>query len=308
MGVIKTIRTMLRPTHEVFICEMGAKKTGDIKEICDLVSPKFGLLTSIGPQHLETFKSVNNIISTKFELIDSLPEYGAAFLNFDNDYIRNKSTSKRLIAYGTREKGLQYWAEDISFSSRGSTFTFKTYKGQSIELTTKLLGLHNVLNIVAAGAVACELGMELESISFAVKLLKPVPHRLELKEQPGGVTVIDDAFNSNPEGAKAALEVLSKFESKNKILITPGMVELGDKEYEYNKEFGGLAARVCDYVILVGVKRAVPMKEGMEESNYPQDKLYVAKNLNDAINKMRTIAGEGSVVLFENDLPDTYNE
>ena len=85
MGVVRTIREMLRPSHEIFIAEMGAKQSGDIKEICDLVHPTYGILTSIGEQHLETFGSVENIVATKFELVDAIPADGMAFLNYDND-------------------------------------------------------------------------------------------------------------------------------------------------------------------------------------------------------------------------------
>lgn len=309
MGVVKTIRTMLKPIHEIFIVEMGAKQKGDIKEICDLVSPRYGILTAIGEQHLETFKNINTIIRTKFELIDSLPESdGVAFLNFDNPYIRNQKVDKRAISYGVEGSGLQYWAEDIHFDARGSTFCFCKSGGEKIVLQTKLLGVHNILNIVAAAAVAAELGVNHEAISYAVKTIEPVPHRLELKPAAGGRTIIDDAFNSNPEGANMALQVLETFSGQTKILITPGMVELGAKEYEYNKEFGMQAARVCDFIILVGPKRTIPIQEGLKAQNYPQDRMFIAANLAEALQKMNVIAGEGSVVLFENDLPDTYNE
>jgi UDP-N-acetylmuramoyl-tripeptide--D-alanyl-D-alanine ligase len=90
LGVVKTLRTQLKPIHEVFICEMGAKGAGEIKEICDIVEPRYGVITSIGPQHLESFKTLENVIETKFELADALPEEGALFLICDNDHIRNK--------------------------------------------------------------------------------------------------------------------------------------------------------------------------------------------------------------------------
>ena len=86
MGVVKVVRGQLNATHEIFLCEMGAKNVGEIKEICDIVKPKHGIITSIGPQHLETFKSIDNIIKTKFELADSLPDKdGIIFLNYDNE-------------------------------------------------------------------------------------------------------------------------------------------------------------------------------------------------------------------------------
>jgi UDP-N-acetylmuramoyl-tripeptide--D-alanyl-D-alanine ligase len=308
MGVVKTIRTMLKPIHEIFIVEMGAKQKGDIREICDLVSPRYGILTSIGEQHLETFKNINNIIHTKFELINSLPGDGVAFLNYDNPYIRSREVDKKSIRYGIDGDNLDYWVEDIHFDGKGSTFTVCKYNQEKKVLQTKLLGVHNILNIVAAVAVASELGVDFEAISYAVKTIEPVPHRLELKTIQNGKTIIDDAFNSNPEGARMALQVLKTFNSRNKVLITPGMVELGAKEFEHNKEFGMQAADSCDYIILVGPKRTIPIQEGLKIKNYPENKIFIANNLAEALQQMHTIADEGSVVLFENDLPDTYNE
>jgi UDP-N-acetylmuramoyl-tripeptide--D-alanyl-D-alanine ligase len=309
MGVVKTIRTMLKPIHEIFIVEMGAKRRGDIKEICDLVSPRYGILTSIGEQHLETFQNIDNIVRTKFELVDSLPPGGGvAFLNYDNPYIRGREVDKKIIRYGIDSDKLDYWVEDIHFDVKGSTFTICKYNREKKVLQTKLLGVHNILNIAAAVSVASELGVDFEAIAYAVRTIEPVPHRLELKAMANGRTIIDDAFNSNPEGAGKALQVLKTFNSQNKILITPGMVELGAKEFQYNKEFGMQAADACDFIILVGPKRTIPIQEGLKEKKYPQDRLFVAGSLAEALQKMRSIADEGSVVLFENDLPDTYNE
>lgn len=105
MGVVKTIRESLKPTHEIFICEMGAKGIGHIKEICDIVKPKFGIITSIGPQHLESFKTIENIITAKFELCDALPNDGVIFLNGDNEYIRNNKINKKAVYYGLENNG-----------------------------------------------------------------------------------------------------------------------------------------------------------------------------------------------------------
>jgi len=306
MGVVRTIREKLKPTHDVFIVEMGARQPGDIKEICRLVKPRYGLLTSIGYQHLETFKTIKNIIATKFELVNHLADQGTAFLNFENEFIRKEKISRKFVSYGINNNTLDYWAEDISYDSKGASFTLCGSKVR-IPLRTKLLGIHNVLNIVAAGAIALELGVKQDDLFLAVKQLQPVPHRLELKPSQG-VTVIDNAFNSNPEGAKESINVLSKFDSRRKILITPGLVELGDKEYEFNFELGEKAALACDYIILVGIKRSRPIYEGIMQNKFDPHNVFVVRNLNEALIKMKEIAIQGSVVLFENDLPDDYEE
>ncbi|MCH5323847.1 MAG: UDP-N-acetylmuramoyl-tripeptide--D-alanyl-D-alanine ligase [Eubacterium sp.] len=305
MGVVKTIRGSLKATHEIFLCEMGAKGVGEIKEICDIVKPKYGVITSIGPQHLETFKSVENIINTKFELADSLPEDGIAFLNYDNEYIKGRGYKRDKVTYGLSGDGEDYYADNITVNENGTHFTLH-HGEESKEFTTKLIGEHNVQNIVGAIATANTLGVELDALVLPVRRLESVPHRLQIIKR-GKDIVIDDAFNSNPSGAKAALDTLAVFDGY-KILISPGMVELGEKEYELNKNFGKQAAAVCDYVIAVGEKQAVPIKDGLLEAGYPEDKIFVAKTLDVALKQADSLktGGKKKIMLLENDLPDNY--
>ncbi len=309
MGVIKTIRTMLRSTHQVFVCEMGAKGVGEIKEICDLVLPTYGLITSIGPQHLDTFKSIENIVKTKFELAEALADKNNLVINLSSQLISKHNPYKAAVGYAIEKlQGAQFWAEEVSYGSFGCSFKLCDMDGNSVPIQTKLLGLHNVLNIVGAAAMARRLGVQYEKIAYAVLKLQPVAHRLELKSLPGGISVIDDAFNSNREGAKSAVEVLGCFPKGGRILITPGIVELGDKQNEYNVDFGMAAAAHCDYVILVGKKQTKPILEGLTAAGFDSECIYIAEDLKEALAQMRIKAVSGSTVLFENDLPDLYNE
>ncbi|MDQ0300324.1 UDP-N-acetylmuramoyl-tripeptide--D-alanyl-D-alanine ligase [Salibacterium salarium] len=309
MGVTKTVRTMLKPYHDIFIAEMGAKQENDIQDICELVHQKYGILTAIGEQHLETFKTLDNIKKTKFELIETLPHEGTAFLNKDDQNIMSyqQRNQCRTMYYGIDAVDLHYRAADISYSSKGSQFTVYKYDGTSVQIQTKLLGRHNIYNILAAVAIASEKGIPFEKIARAVKQVAPVEHRLELKKPSGNITIVDDSFNSNPVGANMALEVLNEM-PEYKILVTPGMIELGEKEHELNKAFAQHAAKVCDFVILVGRKQTAPLQEGLASENYEQDRYYVAEDLQDALDKMHQVATQKSVVLLENDLPDTFNE
>lgn len=309
LGVIRTIREHLKPIHNTFVVEMGAKKKNDIQDICKLVKPNYGILTSIGYQHLETFKNIETIIKTKYELVDAVNNNnGVAFLNFDNTFINDKKSEGKYFSYGIKGNNLNYWVDDINYDSKGSSFTIHNYKNNTIKIRTRLLGIHNVLNILAACSVAIELGVDEDDILCSAKQLPPIPHRLELKTSNAGIVTIDDAYNSNPEGANEALNVLSKFDTPLKILITPGMIELGEKEYYYNYEFGKKAAEVCDYIILVGAKRTKPILEGIKSLSFPKEKLFVAGKLSEAIEQMKKIAVKDCVVLFENDLPDDYTE
>jgi UDP-N-acetylmuramoyl-tripeptide--D-alanyl-D-alanine ligase len=271
--------------------------------------PKYGVLTSIGPQHLESFKTIENVKKAKFELIASLREDGVGFENIDDENIKTlPEPNCKVVSYGIEDSKAKFRAENIKFNSRGSSFEVVKPDGTRANFQTKLLGRHNIYNILSGVAIASELGMDLETISYAVKDLDAVEHRLQIKQMANGVTQIDDAYNSNPVGSKMALEVLAQMDGEKKIMITPGMIELGDQEYELNKAFGEYAAAACDYIILVGEKQTLPIQEGLRGKDFPEDKIFVALNIDEAFRHLNTIAIPGSVVLIENDLTDDYNE
>lgn len=306
MGVVRTINEKLTPMHQLFICEMGAKYVGDIKEITDIVNPTYGILTAIGPQHLDTFKSLDNVRKTKLELIDSLPEQnGIAFVNWEDENIRDSKITKNMVKFGLSSEA-DYYAKNIDITERGSSFDVVIPGKETIRIKTRLLGNLNILNIVGAVAIADKLGLTADEIKIGVKYIRPVTHRLELKQNPNGSMIIDDAYNSNIKGAKMALEVLKSFEHKKRILITPGIVELGDKMNEINQELGRCAAESSDFIILVGANQAIPIYNGIKEKKYPESNVYIAKNLQEALSKMNQIITKDSVVLLENDLPDNY--
>lgn len=317
MGVVITIRKSLRPSHQIFVCEMGARYVGEIKEICDIVHPQHGVITSIGPQHLDTFGSLDNIKTTKFELADALPDGGMLFLNGDNQYIheyldankrvigKDKSGYNNITFYHSEKIGEGYYASDISVSNLGTEFTVTAPDGETGRFSMKLIGAHNVINAMGAIAVANRFGISLEDLRIPVRRLRPVQHRMEMKEQ-GNVTIIDDAFNSNPIGSKAAVETLALFDGI-RILVTPGMVELGEDEAEYNRKFGTYAAECCDWILLVGRKHTEPILEGVLSKGFPEKKCIVFDKVEDAINYAYSIKGEGhKYILLENDLPDNY--
>ncbi len=311
MGVTMVVREQLKPIHEFFIAEMGAKQKGDIKEICDLVHPGIALLTTIGQQHLETFKTLENIKETKSELVYSLPQTGIAFLNADdiNQSGLEGKIPGRVIRYGIKNAQADYHAYDINMDLEGLTsFKIDVPGGGLIKLETHLLGTHNVYNILAAVSIAHELGVDRDKIFIAVRQLKPVPHRLNLKKLDTGIFILDDAFNSNPKGAASAIDVLCNLKGNRKIVITPGMVELGEIEVQENRKFGQAMSKCVDYVILVGKSvQTQAILEGLISEGYNENKVYVAKNFSDANQHYQSMLTRGDIVLYENDLPDTYN-
>lgn len=314
MGVTKVIRESLSEEHDIFVCEMGAKYRGDIRDLARLALPKIGVITSIGPQHLETFKNIENIIKTKFELVEELPSDGVAVLNGDNEYcvefVHRFANGRKVLFYGYEKIAPDFyvWAENIKVTPKGSEFTVRTKDGQVFNCHTLLLGRHNISNILAGIAVALELGLTSKEIVRGIRKIEPVPHRLQVLRTASGVTIIDDTFNSNPVGVREALACLREMEGGKKVVVTPGMIELGSIEYEENKKLGMLLSEVCDYVILVGRRRAEPILEGLREGGFPSNKTKVVSSLEEAKTRLSGILKAGDVVLFENDLPDNYSE
>lgn len=315
MGVVRTIREMMKPYTQIFICEMGAKQKGDIKEICELVKPEVGIITSIGPMHLDTFKTIDNIQATKFELIDSLPKGGLAVINEDSEYCSNRKVenvevfryliSKEDIEGHSEEKNI-FRAKNIIYDKNGISFNISDNKGFSIDLKTKLIGECNISNIMAAVIVAHNLGMPDEKIRRGVATLEPVTHRLEIKKGIGGITIIDDAFNSNPPGSKMAMEALGSFKEGKRIVITPGMVELGDDQFILNKDFGRSIATNSDIAIIVGLYNREAIAEGIRSQGFIEDNLYLVSDFNEAQKVLHEIVSPGDTVLYENDLPDSF--
>ena len=308
-GLMISINNKLDKFTDVFIAEMGAFKRGEIKPKCDFMKPKYGIITTIGTAHLESFGSRENIQKGKFELVDSLPEDGAAVLNMDDEYQRSyKIKSKcKVIWVSLKDKDADVYADSIKLSSSGTKFNvhFKDNK-KSITVETKLLGDKNVYNILEAIALSYELGLSLEEIKIGVKRIKPVEHRLELKKY-GDITIIDDAYNSNVDGSSMALDVLGLMDGK-KIVVTPGMIELGEKQYEFNMEFGRHIAHVCDEVILVGEEQTKPILDGLRREKYNEDKIHILNDVKLAFPLMRKLSNGNTYVLLENDLPDIFNE
>lgn len=306
MGVTITVRRDLKPTHEIFLCEMGARRVGEIAELCEIAHPTMGVITAVGPQHLETFHSIENVQKTKFELADAIPAGGQIFLNGDNALIREKAAEyPQATLYYAQESGEGYRTEEIRVSQLGTEFTVIAPDGEKERFAMRLVGEHNVINVVGAIAVANQLGMTLKELKIPVRRLEPVAHRMQMREQ-GNVTIIDDAYNSNPVGSKAAVETLAMFDGI-RILITPGMVELGAQEDEYNYKFGTYAAGCCDYILLVGRKHTEPIRRGALSEGFPEEKCLAFDRLQEAVSQAYAIKGQGhKYILLENDLPDQY--
>ena len=309
MGLTRVIREQLQPAHQIFLAEMGARHRGDIRELCRLVHPTHGVLTSVGPQHLDTFHSIENIRETKYDLIRAIPPEGCRFFPDDGGICRelyDRTQGSKRLASLRPGGGADVWAEDLQVSPRGSSFILCTADGR-IACETRMLGEHNIQNILLAASVCLELGMNLKQISRGIGKLKPVEHRLQLISRGDGITMIDDAFNANPAGASRALRVLSAFPAR-RVIVTPGMVELGPEEAQYNRSFGEEMTGCVDLAILVGPKHTAPIRDGLLAKGFKEEHILTVRSLDDVPALIRQHMKPGDTVLFENDLPDNYSE
>ena len=313
MGICKVINNDLEAHHQVLILEMGARYKGNIKELCEIAKPDMSVITNVGLSHLETFGSRENVAQEKSTLADELKPGGTLILNGDDPLVKSmgdlRDDVKKVIIgeVGTIK------ASDIDVSDKGTSFEmiWQNDNGTQIQkerVETRLLGAHNIQNMLLGAAVAREFGIRLQTIVIAAASMEPVEHRLELKQR-NGLTIIDDAFNSNPVGAKNAVDILSSFKTGRRILITPGMIELGELEEEENRLFGEhIANSRLDLVILVGEEQTKPIAHGIKAvQNGIKTDLRIARTLFEANDILKEYAKPGDVVLYENDLPDTYS-
>lgn len=305
LGVCRTINELLEPRHRAFVVEMGAYRVGDVAELCRFVRHRIGVLTAIGPVHLERFGSMEAIRRGKYEIVSELPPDGVAVMNTDDEEVRalaDATDRVRVVRYGMDPAGRpDICARDIEVSPKGSSFTIVAPGHEPLAVTTRLLGRHAIGHVLAGVAVALEAGRSLAELAEPIAGLAPVEHRLQLIEGAGGVTVIDDSFNSNPAGAAAALEVLAQMPARRRVVVTPGIVELGPLAQEENRRFGAAAAGIADVVIFVARVNRAALTEGAAGRRAD---VVTVDSLAEATEALKGLVGPGDVVLFENDLPD----
>lgn len=307
MGITRVIRENMEPAHRVFIAEMGARHRRDIKELCRFVKPEIGILTAVGPQHLETFGSLERVRDTKYDLILSLPKDGYAVFWNDGGIVKGLHEKTDMPKAIVGEQGDDLWAEDIELSYEGSRFTLCMKDGTRLKCDTPLCGQHNIDNILLAAAAARHLGLTDAQLVRSIAMLRPVKARFEPQKQPDGSIVINNGFNASPESSRASLALLANYPGR-KFVVTPGFVELGQMEREYHLELGRRLAMVADEVLLIGPRRTQPIREGLLGEGYDEARIQTFMSLKEAQEALNGRVGPGDVVLYENDLPDQYSE
>ena len=310
MGICIVVNNRLQPSHHVLVLEMGMRYRGDIEELCNIAPPNIAIVTDVGVAHLETMGSIENIAQEKGDILQFMKPDGVAILNIDNPYVarmESRAPGKIWRVSIKDNPAADIKARNIRYSSDGASFDIEDEQGRVQAFKTKLLGRHNVLNILLGVAVGKEMGLRLRQIAHGVARVEPVAHRLQLMTK-GAITVIDDAFNSNPVGARNAVEVLGAFDSGRRVIVTPGMVELGGRQWEENRLLGEHIAQNVDLAVLIGEKQTAPIIEGLQSRDFPKAKTKVFSSFFDAQNFLQGYLESGDVVLYENDLPDQYDE
>ena len=321
MGVCIAINNDMANDYsiEYFICEMGAYIPGEIARICSLTPPDISIVIEVGPQHLERFGSLENIAIAKYEIIKALKPEGLGIFNYDNPYVRQMYERKHpqhRIAVSTQlspeqaraiPEGPRFIADDIQETLTGLAFRVTDLHTEKQEIFfAPVVGRHNVLNIVLATAIAVHEGMTLKDVALRVRALTPAESRLVRQTDEQGILLINDAYSANPVGIVSALNVLNLYQNGRRVVITPGMVELGDLHEQENRRLGVLATQYATDIILVGEKQTAPIQAGVRSTNFPPERLQVVQTLSEALTWYKQHLTAGDTVLFLNDLPDTY--
>ncbi len=302
---------------EYFISEMGAYVEGEIDRICQLTPPDIAVITEIGPQHLERFGSLENIKKAKYELIKNLPPDGVAVLNWDNRYIRDMiaqaypatrlTVSRELPLEQAEAQDVTWIASEIEESLSGLSFRATQVKsGENAQINTRIVGEHNVTNLLLCLALANHEGIPLRDIALRIRSLNPADSRLVSETTAAGITIINDAYSANPAGVVSALKVLGMHRTGRRLLITPGMIELGELHESENRKLGLLAAETSSDIILIGKSQTAPIQDAVSSTAFDPERLQVVDTLQEAVSWYQHNLKAGDTVLFLNDLPDTY--
>lgn len=301
-GLVSSINSYLDAKEEVFIAEMGAYKPRIIENLCDFIHPQFAILTTIEVNNISSFGNKDNTVNTLFELIESLPKTGVAILNKDDweqkEYQGKIECQKIWVSL---EQDADYVAKEIEYNREGSSFlVYEKDTNKEYKVKTKLLGKHNIYHILSVIALARILGLELDEILPTIENLRPLENHLDMHDY-GYMYQINNTHRSNPLGAKDALDVLERMPGV-KIVVTTGMQNLGEKTGELNNIFGTQMAKVANYVILINEKSTKSVFQGLMESGFEKDKIYIVNNVADAYTLLQQLETKKKIyVLFESD-------
>ena len=313
MGIARVIRERLQPQHRYFVVEMGAYGIGSIRRLCALTPPHLGIITAIGKAHYERFKSLDAVSRAKFELAEAARDNGGSVIvasdTLDFVWPRQFIERHRDITITVGEDAASDLVIETVRQEPDGIIAAIRWRGERYELRAPLYGLHHGRNIALAFAAASSLGLPPEDIVASLRSAPQIAHRLEVKRQANGTVVIDDAYNSNPVGFASALELLDVLRQPDgrRIVVTPGMVELGAEHEAEHARIGRLAAEHADVLVAVAPHRVGPLAASFREAA-PEREIVSCAGFAEARAWLdRNLTGR-DVVLLENDLPDLLEQ
>jgi UDP-N-acetylmuramoyl-tripeptide--D-alanyl-D-alanine ligase len=311
MGISRIVRERLETRHRFFVCEMGAYGPGSIARLCRLAPPDIAVITAVGYAHYERFKSLDVVARTKLELAEAVVAKGGKVvmaeqvLEFEPARSFQARHGAHLIVVGRGDKAdLRVLA--IRQTAAG-TETDVAWRGEPHTLSAPIYGEHHGMNLALAFATAVAMGIPIENIVLSLRTTPQIKHRLEVKREPNGAVIIDDAYNSNPVGFASGLAALDHLRGQDgrRILVTPGMVELGAAHDTEHAKIGTLAGAHVDVLLPVVPERIAPMISAYKAAN-PVGLVIPCDNFAGAQTWLSANLRAGDTVLLENDLPDLY--
>lgn len=314
LGIARTILNKVDNTTEIFIVEMGEYVKGDVKALCEIATPDISIISGINEAHLERYKTMENAISTKFEIVEYAKPNAFVLLNADDELTLdnyNKYITNHKVEWFTAKnnKLSEYSTVNYEFDQNGKGQEFNLlHKGNDLgKIKVPVLGEYIIGNIIAGIIVGKFLGIADSKLRFAASMIKPVEHRLEpIYNKSSDILVIDDTYNGNSDGIKEGIRLLSKFKNRRKVYVTPGLVETGDLAESIHLQIGADLSKVADLVILVKNSVTPFIFKGLVDNGFAEDKIIWYDNSKSVWEDLNKNVVKGDVVLLQNDWSDNY--
>jgi UDP-N-acetylmuramoyl-tripeptide--D-alanyl-D-alanine ligase len=298
-GLARAINEHLVDDTKVFIAEMGSYGPGEIRSMCEWCRPDVAVLTSIGPVHLERFGTIERIVAAKAEITDGA---STVVCNVDDERLSALADSLRAAGRAVLTAGSKHADADVRVEVVAERWRV-VVRGETVLVTSPIPGIH-ATNLACALAAGVALGFDVHALAARIPQVAPVANRLTVASAPSGVLVVDDTYNANPAGAGAALELLGSLPVEGRrVVVTPGMVELGRRQRTENEAFAGAASRVAAVMVVVGRTNLSSLRRGAAHGGAA---VVAVPTRERAVDWVRGALGRGDAVLYENDLPDHY--
>ena len=301
LGIIKSVNEELSDNHEIMIIELGADKLGSLDKTLKLINFDYSVITSIGPQHLKTFKTIDNIVKEKSKIFDKTSK--CVFINYNYEYLRilDKSKYNNSVTY-SYYGDCDMYVNDIKIDKDNTQFTLNV-GSDKYNLNTNILGEQQIENLLGSIVIALHLGIDIKEIQKKIQYLENEPHRMQIRYDQN-IKIIDDSYNSNIKGFKGAVDILN-LQTNYRIIITPGVIELGESWERENRKLGEYIANKLDYVILVGKSVTRPLYLGLINKGFDESNILIVDTFKEGYEFAKSL-NKDITLLIENDLPDYY--